>query len=85
LFLGSAASGSGDGGTNGGTAEDRFFGIFHPGGIAYFTVTASSWELDHLQYGLLAPIPEPSTWMLLTVGGVALGLRRWRWRAGGSL
>lgn len=46
----------GDGNFNGGTAEDRFFGIQSPVEIASFTIygltrNANAYEVDHLQYG----------------------------------
>lgn len=46
-----------DGGPYGSTAEDRFFGVIHEGGIsAIRIVTASAYiEVDHLQYGKLLP------------------------------
>ena len=47
------ASGVGDGDNNGGTAEDRFFGIVHAAGVKRIVVKSSSGgvEVDHLQYG----------------------------------
>lgn len=44
----------GDGSTAGGTAEDRFFGVFNRRGIAAIEIRMPSsmdWEVDHLQYG----------------------------------
>jgi hypothetical protein len=48
----------GDGAWSGGTEEDRFFGFVSAGGIAELRIemaTSSSWEIDHLQYGRIAP------------------------------
>lgn len=45
----------GDGNPDGGTAEDRFFGAIHAGGIHKIRITmatSTDWEVDHLQYGL---------------------------------
>lgn len=41
-----------DGAFSGGTAEDRFYGVIHPGGISAITVsnTSGGTEIDHLQY-----------------------------------
>lgn len=51
---------------DGGTAEDKFFGIYEPEGITFIQVgiltrdeTVTSFEMDHVQYGLA--VPEPST------------------------
>ena len=44
------------------TAEDRFFGVIHAGGILKVVLSSTndpnantSWEADHLQYGAFAP------------------------------
>jgi len=66
----------GDGAANGGTAEDRFFGMIHPGGISRIEMsvpTSSDWEVDHLQYGA---VPEPGTLAVLTGALVGLAARR---------
>jgi len=74
----------GDGNAAGGTAEDRFFGVTNSDGISQITISMSNstdWEVDHLQYGLQAAVPEPSALILLAAGlaGVlALVLRRSR-------
>jgi hypothetical protein len=68
----------GDGAANGGTAEDRFFGVEYGGGISKITLampTSDDWEMDHLQFGVQA-IPEPSTAALLALGLGALRGRR---------
>jgi hypothetical protein len=62
----------GDGAVTGGTAEDRFFGVFSAGGISQFTISMSNsvdWEVDHLQYGLQATrVSEPGSLALLMSG-----------------
>lgn len=52
----------GDGSADGGTKEDRFFGVFDVGGISRisFTLNSNDWELDHLQYGIAASIDTTS-------------------------
>ncbi|MBT9486867.1 MAG: PEP-CTERM sorting domain-containing protein [Rubrivivax sp.] len=67
-----------DAGSNGGTAEDRFFGVTSAGGIASIKVTSAGGglELDHLQYGqMVAAVPEPGSWALLLAGLGATALR----------
>jgi hypothetical protein len=73
--------GLGDGSASGGTAEDRFFGAYSAGGIARIDITVSNsvdWEVDHLQYGTLNPVPEPHQWLLFALGlaGVAAAAKR---------
>lgn len=75
--------GLGDGNALGGTAEDRFFGAYSAGGIARIEMSVSNsvdWEVDHLQYGTLNPVPEPEQWLLMALGlaGVATVARRRR-------
>ena len=45
------------------TAEDRFFGVIHAGGISKIVLSSTNdsmkWEADHLQYGAFAP-PAPA-------------------------
>lgn len=68
----------GDGAATGATAEDRFFGVIHAGGIASVRLSALDsvdWELDHVQYGL-APVPEPASWLLFAAGILLLGITR---------
>jgi hypothetical protein len=76
-LLGTIAAGAlNDGQSTGQTAEDRFLGWVHPGGIAQIRIhqSGSDMEVDHLQYGI---VPEPAGGMLL-VGACAalLGARR---------
>lgn len=71
-LLGTVTGSFADGSTSGTTAEDRFLGIIHTGGISHITINASSWEYDHLQYGYTA-IPEPSTWAALAGAGALIG------------
>ena len=58
------------------TAEDRFFGLMHAGGISRIFIKNSSggMEVDHLQFG--APVPEPGSVVLAGLGASVLGLRR---------
>ncbi|MGE3243004.1 MAG: hypothetical protein AB7G28_19155 [Pirellulales bacterium] len=78
----------GDGLANGGTAEDRFLGVYDVGGISRISLTlnSSDWELDHLQYGIAsstvtttpAQLPElasSSVWVV-GLGAVFLGPKR---------
>lgn len=74
--LGSVTYGGiGDGSNSATTAEDRFFGVQFAGGIRSLTVVNSGGgiEVDHLQYGVMAAVPEPGTWALMAVGALALG------------
>ena len=68
----------GDGNDTGQKEEDRFFGAFYDGGISAIRIATNNrdWEVDHLQYGSTAAVPEPSTIMLVGVG--AIGLLRHR-------
>jgi hypothetical protein len=73
-------TGVGDGFASGQTAEDRFFGVIFDGGVSRISVTmagsSDDWEIDHLQYGRLAPVPLPAAGLLLLSG--LLGLTRYR-------
>jgi hypothetical protein len=78
-----SANGFPDGNSNGGVAEDRFFGATFAGGIRSIFIKNSSGgiEIDHVRYGnmVAAPVPEPgpaALWLagLAVIGG--LGLRR---------
>lgn len=69
----------GDGNALGGTAEDRFFGAYSAGGIARIEMSVSNsvdWEVDHLQYGALNPVPEPEQWLLMALGLAGIAVRK---------
>ena len=72
----------GDGSVLGGTAEDRFFGVMHSGGISEIRITMSSstdWEVDHLQFGSTAQaVPEPATMLLLATGLAGIAAKRFK-------
>ena len=66
-----------DGSFNGGTAEDRFFGVTNPDGISaiFISNTSGAIEVDHLQYGLAASqvaVPEPSSLSLAGLGVLSI-------------
>ncbi len=52
-----------DGSNNGETAEDRFFGVSDPGGIASIFLSNSSGgiEMDHVQFGAILPTTTTTT------------------------
>lgn len=67
-----------DGGVSGTTAEDRFYGWIHSGGIGSIKMThgpSGGLEIDHLQYGA---VPEPATMSVMGLGLAALAARRRR-------
>jgi len=68
----------GDGLFGGQTAEDRFFGSVHTGGISRIRISMNSadWEIDHLQFGHV--VPEPGTLSLLGSALLLLGVARRR-------
>jgi MYXO-CTERM domain-containing protein len=74
------ATGFADGSFGGTTGEDRFFGIQFAGGIRaiHISNSAGGIEVDHLQYGQMAPVPDPASWALMTAGllGIAALRRR---------
>lgn len=61
---------------DGGTKEDRFFGIKGVGPIKRILIanTGGGIEIDHLQYGYANPVPEPETYAMLLAGLGLLGL-----------
>jgi hypothetical protein len=67
---------------DGNPANYRLFYAIDPVGIKSITVSNDfgGIEVDHLQYGLLAPtaVPEPSSWLLLAsaLSAICYGLRR---------
>jgi len=69
----------GDGTALSATAEDRFFGVIHAGGISSFTISTDNsldWEVDHLQYGFLPGgnvVPEPGALITLLGGALSGG------------
>lgn len=75
-----SASGFADNSFGGTTGEDRFFGVQFAGGIRSITITNSSGgiEVDHLQYGAMAPVPEPGSWALMAAG--LAGMAGWKRR-----
>ena len=56
------------------TAEDRFFGVIHGGGISSILIHNSGGgiEVDHLQFGV--PVPEPTSAVLLLAAAPAIWL-----------
>ena len=59
------------------TGEDRFFGVTFSGGVQsiFISTSAGGIEVDHIQYGQMAPVPEPGSWALMGAG--LLGLAGW--------
>jgi len=79
---------TGDNSWYGTTAEDHFFGVIYDGGILGFTIRdpggVNNLEVDHLQYGRNAAVPEPGVLPLL--GSCLVVLTGYnRRRKGGSL
>lgn len=63
----------GDAGFNGGTAEDRFYGIEFAGGIGSISIqSGNTIEVDHLQY----VVPAPGAATLLGIAGILASRRR---------
>lgn len=63
------------------TAEDRFFGVIHEGGVAQIKITNSSGgiEVDHLQFSLDECTPSPDINSDGHVDGADLGLLLGAW------
>lgn len=68
-------NGFADSSNNGETAEDRFFGVKNAAGVSAILISNISGgiEVDHLQYGLAAAVPEPQTYALMLAGLGAVG------------
>lgn len=69
--LGSIVRRVGDSTFSSTTAEDRFFGVQFAGGISAIAIVSGGGglqEVDHLQWGFAAPVPEPHAWALLLAG-----------------
>lgn len=64
------------------TAEDRFFGVINLAGISAIRISMPNhwnWEVDHLQYGSVSTIPEPTTYITL-IGLIIAGLYAYKQR-----
>lgn len=74
VSLGTLTGSHADGVFTGTTAEDRFYGMVHAGGISKVKIKGASGglEVDHLQFGYA--VPEPAT--LFGLSGALLLLRR---------
>lgn len=68
---------------SGETADDRFFGVVNSAGVSAVFVSNSSGgiDVDHLQYGAAAAVPEPQTYALMLAGLVAGASVAWRRRS----
>lgn len=75
VSLGEITNNSADGSSFGATAEDRFFGVIHSGGISAIQFKNTTTEADHLQYGYAA-VPEPFTLGALGFGALLLARKR---------
>lgn len=84
ISLGSIGGDHADASFLGTTADDRFYGVTHTGGISsiHISNTTGGIEVDHLQYGLRSvnghAVPEPGILTLLGLGLGAFGLSRRR-------
>ncbi len=76
-------NGFADGNYEGGTAEDRFFGVINLAGVSKIKINGSMMgglEVDHVQYG--SAVPLPGSLLLLGSGLLGLGLLGRRGRQG---
>jgi hypothetical protein len=76
-LIGKVRARLGDLASNGGTAEDRFFGIANDEGIARFRIQSSrpGFEVDHLQFAYgFSVVPVPPALGLGLAGLAAVGL-----------
>jgi hypothetical protein len=72
-------SGIPDGNFAGGTAEDRFFGVQFAEGVKSITIrTGGQIEVDHIQYGQMAAVPEPESWAMLLAGLASVAMLRFK-------
>lgn len=86
ISLGTLSGSHADSDFTGSTAEDRFYGIVHQGGISAIKLSTDGGglEMDHLQYGLTdtsQATPEPGSFALLCglgISGGVLAVRRRR-------
>jgi len=80
VLLSTTVGGFADSSFDGGTAEDRFFGVSSNSGILAIAIGnaggSSGIEIDHLQYG--SAVPEPATHALWLSGLAALVAYRMR-------
>ncbi len=67
-------------GFTGQTDEDRFYGATNAGGISRLVISnPPGIEIDHIQYGFAAAIPEPASWAMMIAGfGLAGAVARRR-------
>lgn len=79
-LIGSLSGTHADGSITGQTAEDRFYGVQYAAGIKSIKIwnTAGGIEVDHLQYGGEAPVPEPATMALVAATALAAMRKRRR-------
>ena len=86
VSLGSVSATLGDSTFYSTTKDDRFFGAENAGGISRIVISDNSspnnLEVDHLQYGLSAPVPEPETYALMLAGLGLVGFAARRRRVG---
>ncbi len=66
------------------TAEDRFFGVQFAGGIKSISIAngfnggTANLEVDHIQYGQMAAVPEPESYAMALVGVGLVGMMRFK-------